>query len=47
MLQEPTWSFRNGSAKMRYQLEEMRDGLGKNLVFLPAVDLIDEKCEHM
>ena len=40
-------SFRNALAKVRNHLVEMRKGLIKCLVLMPAVDLIDGICKHM
>ena len=47
VLQAALCSFRNASAKMINGLVEMRNGLEKNLVLFPAVDLIDPICKHM
>ena len=40
-IQAGTWSFRNDSAKVRSELLELWNGLGKKLGFSPAVDLFD------
>ena len=37
----------DASGKMRNPPVELRKGLGKNLVLLPAVDLSDVICKHM
>ena len=38
---------RNGPDKVRRELVEMWNGLGRSLVLIPTVDLIDALCGHM
>ena len=51
LLQATTLPFRNALAKMRNQVLELRNGLGRSLVLFPKVDLTDAlilpKCIHV
>ena len=47
VLNAATWSLRNAPAKVRRELVERWNGLGKNLVLLPTVDLIHAVCNQM
>ena len=47
VLQAATWPLRNAPAKVRRELVETWNELGKGLVLFPALDLIDAVCNHI
>ena len=47
VLQATTWSLRNDPVKLRPELVETWNGLGKALVLFTTMDLIDSVSNHM
>ena len=47
VVQAATWPLRNAPAKVRRELVETCNGLGKSLDLFPTADLIDEVYRHL